>query len=122
MYAAKQKGITFIAVVIVLALIGIFTLSILKVFPVYMEHLSVQTAMEAIEVDPEIKTMSVSQMRRLLEKKLDINQVTSVAAKDAKINRTIGEITFKVEYEVRKDYIGNVDIILSFSDEFEVPL
>jgi len=66
--------------------------------------------------------MSVPQMRRLLEKKLDVNLVTSIKAKDAKINRGIGEITFKIEYEVRKDYIGNVDIVLSFSDEFIKPL
>lgn len=51
-----------------------------------------------------------------------MNQVTSVSAKDAKIGRNLGEVTFKLEYEVRKDYIGNIDLILSFEDEFEVPI
>lgn len=122
MNSSKQEGFTLIGLILVFGLIGIVTLSVLKVFPVYMEHLAVQTAMDAIETDPSIKNMTVGQIRGLFEKKLDMNQVTSISAKDAKINRSIGEITMKVEYEVRKDYMGNVDIVLSFSDAFDVPL
>ena len=122
MKSSKQQGFTLIGLVIILGIIGTITLSVLKVFPVYMEHLAVKTSLEAIEKDPGLKNMSVSKIRGLFGKKLDMNQVTSINAKDAKINRSIGEITMKVDYEVRKDYIGNVDIILSFSDKFEVPL
>lgn len=122
MYKPKQKGFTFIGLVIVLAIIGFVTLSVLSIFPVYMEHLAVKTSMDAIKTDSGIKNMSASEIRRLFEKKLDMNQVTSVSAKDAKIGRGLGEITFKLEYEVRKDYIGNIDLILSFKDEFKVPI
>lgn len=122
MHSTKQKGFTFIGLAIVLAIIGFITLSVLSIFPVYMEHLAVKTSMEAIETEPGIKNMSASQIRTLFSKKLDMNQVTSISAKDAKIGRSIGEITFKIEYEVRKDYIGNIDLLLSFKDEFEVPL
>ena len=122
MDSKKQKGFTMIGLLMVLALIGVITLSVLKVFPVYMEHLAVQTAMEAIEADPQLKKLTVGQMRTLFRKKLDMNQVTSINAKQAKINRSVSDITFKIEYEVRKDYIVNVDIVMSFSDEFEVSI
>jgi Tfp pilus assembly protein PilE len=122
MGSSKQKGFTMIGLIMIFSLIGIITLSVLKIFPVYMEHLAVQTAMESIEVDQGLKRMTVGQIRALFEKKLDVNQVTSVKAKDAKINRSLSDITMKIEYEVRKDYIANVDIVMSFSDEFEVPL
>lgn len=122
MRSSKQQGLTFIGLLLVLGFIGIITLSVLKVFPVYMEHFAVKTALESLENDQSIKEMSVSEIRGLFGKKLDINQVTSINAKDAKISRSTGEITMKVEYEVRKDYIGNVDIILSFSDQFDIPL
>lgn len=122
MDSSKQKGFTMISLMMVFALIGIIVLSVLKIFPVYMEHLAVQTSMEAIEVDQDLKQMTVGQIRAKFEKKLDMNQVTSVSAGQAKINRSIGDITFKIEYEVRKEYIGNIDIVMSFSDEFEVPL
>jgi Tfp pilus assembly major pilin PilA len=122
MHSPKQKGFTLVGLIIILGFIGIITLSVLKVFPVYMEHLAVQTAMESIEVDQDLKKMTVGQIRSLFEKKLDVNQVTSVNSKAAKISRSLSDITMKVEYEVRKDYFGNVDIVMSFSDQFEVPL
>lgn len=122
MDSSKQNGFTLVGLILVLALIGVITLSILKVFPVYMEHLAVKTAIEAIESDPSTKQLTAKQIRALFSKKLDMNQVTSVSAKNVKINRSVSDITMKVEYEVRKDYIGNVDIILSFSDQMEVPL
>ncbi|MEO1888367.1 MAG: DUF4845 domain-containing protein [Cycloclasticus sp.] len=122
MDSSKQKGFTMIGLIMILSLIGIVTLSVLKIFPVYMEHLAVQTAMESIEVDQDLKKMSVGQIRELFRKKLDVNQVTSVNAGKAKINRSLSDITFKIEYEVRKEYISNIDIVMSFSDEFEVPL
>ena len=122
MNSSKQNGFTLVGLILVLALIGIITLSILKIFPVYMEHLAVKTAIEAIETDQTLKRLTVGQIRELFRKKLDMNQVTSINAKDAKINRSLSDITMKVEYEVRKDYIGNVDIVMSFSDQMEVPL
>ncbi|AFT67113.1 MAG: DUF4845 domain-containing protein [Cycloclasticus pugetii] len=122
MNSSKQKGFTLVGLILVFGLIGIITLSVLKVFPVYMEHLAVKKAMEAIEMDQDLSKMSVGQIRGLFQKKLDMNQVNSINAKNAKINRSLSDITMKVDYEVRKDYIGNVDLILSFSDEFEVPI
>ena len=122
MLRKNEKGATFISLVIVLSIIGVITLSVLTVFPVYMENLSVKKSVEAIENDPQLKSMSAGKMRSLFEKKLDMNQVTSVRAKDAKIGRGITDISFKVEYEVRKEYIGNIDIVMSFSDGFTVDL
>jgi len=120
MNSNKQQGLTFIGLILVLGLIGIIVLSVLKVFPVYMEHLSVQTSVETLADDPKIKNMSVRQIRTLLNKKFNMNAVTSVRAADAKIRKSGGEILFRLDYEVRKEYIGNVDIVLSFSDEFNI--
>jgi len=120
MNSNKQQGLTFIGLILVLGLIGIIVLSVLKVFPVYMEHLSVQTSVETLADDPKIKNMSVGKIRTLLNKKFNMNAVTSVKASDAKIRKSSGEIVFSLNYEVRKEYIGNIDIVLSFSDEFKI--
>jgi len=120
MYSNKQQGLTFIGLVFVLGLIGMIVLSALKVFPVYMEYFSVQRSIETLANDTEIKNMSVKKIRTLLAKKFNMNAVTSVNSGDAEIRKSGGEIVFNLDYEVRKEYIGNVDIVLSFSDEFKI--
>jgi len=120
MNSNKQQGLTLIGLAFVLGLIGMIVLSALKVFPVYMEYFSVQTSVEALASDPEIKSMSVRQIRTQLGKKLNMNAVNSVKASDAKIRKSGGEIVFNLDYEVRKEYLGNIDIVLSFSEEFKI--
>jgi len=118
----KQQGFTFIGLVIVLGIVGMIIFSVLKVFPIYMEHLSVQQSLEALENDPTIKTMSTAAIKDKLEKKFNVNQVTSVDRKTIKVQRGTGDLKVDITYEVREDYFGNVDIVLSFSDKFTVNL
>jgi len=122
MNSNKQQGLTLIGLVFVLALIGMIVLSALKVSPVYMEHFAVQTSVESMIADPKLKSLTVREIHTLLSKKLNMNGVTSVNSRDAKIRKSGGEIAFSLNYEVRKDYIGNIDIVLSFNDEFNVDL
>jgi len=118
----KQQGFTFIGLVIVLGFVGMVVFSVLKVFPFYLEHLSVKKALESLETYPAIRSMSTAAIKDKLEKKFNVNQVTSVDRKTIKVQRGTGDLKVDVTYEVREDYMGNVDIVLSFSDNFIVNL
>jgi len=118
----NQNGFTFTGLVIVLGIVGMIVFSVLKVFPIYMEHLSIQKSMEALENDPNIKKMSTAAIKEKLTKKFDMNQVTSIGPKDIKVKRGTGDLQVEVTYEVREDYLGNVDIVVSFSDKFTTNL
>lgn len=115
---SRQKGFTFTGLVIVLGILGMIVFSALKVFPIYMENLSIKKSLEALEEDPGIKTMSTTEIKELLTKKFDMNQVTSIDHKMVKVQRGTGDLKVDITYEVREDYLGNIDIVLSFSDGF----
>jgi len=116
----KQSGFTFIGLAVVLSIVGIITLSVLKVFPVYMEHMSVAKSMEAVENDPKIGRLTSGGIKSLLMKKFDMNAVTAVNGSDIKIKRSTSEVKVSIAYQVRKHYFSNIDIVLSFNDEFTV--
>ena len=114
----NQTGFTFSGLLVVLSIVGVITLSVLKVFPVYMEHMSVAKSMESLENNPKIGRLSSREIRTLLMKKFDMNAITSVQGGDVKIKRSTSEVKVSVIYQVRKHYFSNIDIVLSFSDEF----
>ncbi|PCI20504.1 MAG: DUF4845 domain-containing protein [Piscirickettsiaceae bacterium] len=118
----KQKGFTFSGLVIILGIVGMIIFSVLKVFPIYMEHLSIQKSLEALENDPAIRKLSTAAIKDKMTKKFDMNQVTSIGRKDIIVKRGTGDLKVEITYEVREDYIGNVDIVVSFSDEFTINL
>jgi len=116
----RQSGFTLAGLIVVFAILGVFVLSIIKVFPIYMEHMAVAKSMETLQTEPEIKRLTPSAIKRRLFKKLDVNQVTSVTPAHVKITKITGVVKVIVNYEVRKNYFGNLDIVASFNDEFEV--
>ena len=94
----KQQGFTFIGLVIVLGFVGMVVFSVLKVFPIYMEHLSVQKSLESLETDPAIRSMSTAAIKDKLEKKFNVNQVTSIDRKTIKVQRGTGDLKVDITY------------------------
>ncbi len=65
--------------------------------------------------------MSSSQdIKALLNKRLGINDVTSVSDQNIAIEKAGDNTLVTVEYEVRKNFLGNVDIVVTFKDSVEL--
>jgi hypothetical protein len=116
----KQGGMTAIGLVFVLLLIGFFTLITLKVGPMYLQNFSVVTSLESLKNEPEIASKSVNEILQLLLKRLDINDVDNVTAKDIAITRTSTGIAVNAKYETRKDLFGNIAVVGKFDERVEL--
>lgn len=122
MYQAqfRQKGLTMISLAFVLGVIAFFTLLILKIGPIYLEHHKVKQSLAAMQEDESLVTNSKRQIESLLMKKLDINMVEEVTRKDIKIFKQGEYVKIGVSYEVTENIMGNLDVLVYFDDEIEV--
>ncbi len=77
MYNQKQRGVTFITLVIIFAVFAFFLLTSLKLFPGYNEFFSVKSAMKGLAQEADISTMTRKQMWNGLYKRFDINSVST---------------------------------------------
>lgn len=116
----RQSGITTIVLVLILLLIAFFTLIILKVGPMYLENFSVVTSMESLKKEPEIASRTGEEILQLLMKRLDINDVDNVKAKDISITRTSTGVEVGAKYEVRKDLFGNIAVVGKFDERVQL--
>ncbi len=116
----RQKGMTGLGWLTVLALIGFFAMLILKLAPVYMEHYSIKTVLASLKEEPLITQKSVAEVRRLLKKRLTVNGVYQLPKDAVKIKKSAGVMRVKIAYEVRKHMAGNVDAVISFNDQVEL--
>lgn len=108
-----QKGLSVWSFSFNLFLIGVAVFITLKLFPVYMEDLSVGTAVESLESDPEEFRGALS-VRNALTKRFDINNVTRVDKDNISITRDNQEYLIEVNYEVEVPFISNIFLILRF--------
>ena len=118
--ASKQKGMTGIGWLIVLALIGFFTLLTLKMLPAYMEYYKVVSTLQSLEKEPSSSVSSPEAIRRLIERRFDISYVTVILPSQVKIKTAGGYFTVTAKYEAREHVFANVDVIMKFNKQVRI--
>ena len=102
----KQRGITLIGFIMVLAVVGVFAFVGFKLFPVYAEYYSAVSDLKAACKEPDAPTASLQDMRNKLDRRFNISYVDSIKTnKDVKLIK-VGDVkSINIAYEVRKPLI-----------------
>lgn len=115
----REKGLTFISLVFLLAIIGFFTLLILKIAPIYMDHNKVVSALEGLKAQPDLTTQSVDQIKTSIAKRFSMNYVNAISYKDVKITKRGSYVKVQAVYEVVEKIMGNASVLVQFDDAIE---
>ena len=117
----QEKGLTLISLTLVLCLIGFFTMLVLKIGPIYMDHAKVMNALKAVKNTPGIETKSKLEIQTSLAKRFDVNYVAGISKEDIEITKAHKDhLSILIEYDVVQPVIGNLSVLVEFSDEVEV--
>ncbi|HFD12288.1 MAG TPA: DUF4845 domain-containing protein [Crenotrichaceae bacterium] len=120
-YRSKSEGLTFISIVVILMVIAFFTLLILKIGPIYYDNSLVKKSLSNLKAQPGLMDMSKRQISQSLEKRFDVGYVKDVTAKDVIITKRGNHyLKVELEYEVVENIIGNLDVLVTFKDGFEL--
>lgn len=117
----RQHGLTAIAIVLILAMVGFFAMITIRLFPVYMEHFSVASHLKDLSQEAGASKKTDQEIFSTLFKRFDIDDVKHVTRDNVFIERNKdGSVVVAIEYEVRTPAVANVDMIVSFADEVEL--
>ncbi len=110
----KQTGMTLLSFVIVMAVVGFFLFIFMKLFPMYTEFYAVKTALKGVAAEPGVATKDPGQIQDMLFKRLYISYSQSVKPENVHIEQANGGTQIRVEYEVRKQMVFNLDVVGKF--------
>ncbi len=111
----KQKGMTLLGFVIVLAVVGVFAYVAMRLFPMYSEYYSVRSAMKGLANEPGIATQDPARIQDLFFRRLYISYSENVKKEHVKLRRVDNGWEMNVEYEVRRPLVGNLDVVGKFN-------
>lgn len=114
MGAKRQRGMTLIGVVLVLAILGLALLVAIRLVPVYIEAYSIGSVLSDIESESRLSGGSRGELRETFGRRLQVNDIEAVAPRDVQFREVAGGLEMFVEYEVRVDLLGNLDLVASF--------
>jgi len=115
----KQKGLTGVSIMVLLVALAFIAIIFLKIMPVYFDAFKVGDVVTAMKDERSLGDKSISEIRTMILKRLDVNMVTDVVKEDIDIEKTKDVIFIDVEYEVRKNMFGNLDVVIHFTKSVE---
>jgi len=108
------KLVLFTVVIVFMAVIGV------KLIPYYLEFYTVYNLMQGLKNEGGWSGKSKDEVFSTVDKRLNINQVTSVDSKQFKYKKIDRGFRISVEYQVQQHLVGNVDVLLNFSHQVDV--
>jgi hypothetical protein len=112
--AKNQAGLTAIGLILILIPLGLAVYIVLKAAPVYIEAFSVGDVVNSLKREADLPSKSREEIYTMIKKRLDVNDVHSVEKEDIDIQKTVNNVTVKIDYEVKVPLFWNIALAFSF--------
>ena len=118
----KQKGLTAISWIVIVAFLATQAVIALRIIPVYMTFGTVKSIMDDMQNDADVRGKSPKEIRKLLNRRLHVNNASEVGSKkDAfKFKKTGSGYILTCNYEQRGPIFGNLEFVATFAHEVEI--
>jgi len=125
-YLSKnQNGMTFLGILMILAMLGCFFLFGIRAFPIYTEYFAMKQSMKAVANQPFSKRPNTLQTRVLLLRNLSLNNVYKFNEKNikkiTKVKKKDGKRYLLVKYEAKNILFSNLYLSLKIDESIELP-
>lgn len=118
----QQRGMTGIGWLFMIAVILLVVMTVIKLAPVYIDQFNVSSVLSSLKSEPGIGDMSGGEVTNTIMKRLDINMVKDITRKDVYISQELNMRIIEIEYQVQRNLLGNVDVLIHFNNRIEVPI
>jgi Tfp pilus assembly major pilin PilA len=112
----KQRGMTFIGLVLTIAIIVFVAVIAMKLVPAYIEYFSVKKAITKISNDPSFNQMGKNEIVASFDRTASIDYITVISGKDLTVEKDeAGKTVVSADYQALVPLVGNVSALLDFS-------
>lgn len=119
----QQRGMTLISWILMLGVIAFFATIAMRLLPMYQEYYGVLSIMDGMETELKNNKLTKAQVMKLLKRRFSTGYVFSVKDENVELQKgkagsAITKIT--IDYEVRKPFAAQIDLIGHFHTEIDV--
>ena len=117
----RERGATFLGIVIILLILGSALYAGIRLMPVYLEYTKVARALEQVRDEHAAIDTNPTLIRRSLERRWDVEDISSIGWKEIEIDKTAEGYDMIASYEAERPFIANVYLLVKFNKTVAVP-
>lgn len=110
----RQRGVTFIGMIFIAALIIIGAIIALKLVPAYIEYATVVQHLREIARSPEARGSSPRDIQMMFSKRAQIDNIKVVTADDIEVTREGDSVLLSAAYQTKIKLFGNLSACIDF--------
>jgi len=117
---SRQRGATFLGIVIIVAILGFALYAGIRLTPVFLEYLAVVRALEQTAKEHSDGNVTVQDLRTSLDRRWTIEDIHSLQPKDIEIKKAGGGLTMRAWYRAEVPFVANVSLVADFDKSVTV--
>jgi hypothetical protein len=115
----SQVGITAIGFLILATLVGVVGLGAIKVVPMYIKNMRMNTILQDIQHELQGEGVSPATIRVALEKRFAVEDINMDLDK-IKITPSKDGYSLRITYENRAPYVADVYLVVAYDKQVEI--
>lgn len=116
----RQRGATFLGMVIIIAIVGSAIYAGIRLTPLYMEYMAVARALEQTAQEHDGDPTTPQGLRVSLERRWAIEDIMSIDFKEIDIKKTGTGFTMRAEYRAEAPFAGAISLVVDFDKTVDV--
>ena len=114
MMQQRQRGATFLGIVVILLILGSALYAGIRLVPVYLEYTKVARALEQVRDDQAAVDTNPQLIRNALERRWDVEDIKSIGWQDVEVKKTGEGYEVNAAYQVETPFVANVFLLAKF--------
>ena len=117
----RQRGMTFLGIVTILAILGAGLYAGIRLVPVFLESTKVARALEQVRDEHAAIDTNSGLIRRSLERRWDVEDISRIGWKEIDIAKTAEGFDVTASYEAEEPFVANVYLLVKFDKTVSIP-
>ena len=110
----RQRGATFLGIVVILLILGAALYAGIRLVPVFLDYTKVARAMEQVRDEHSAIDTNSQLIRNSLERRWDVEDILSIGWKEILIKKTNEGYEVRAQYNVERPFVANVYLLVKF--------
>ncbi|MCU0977089.1 MAG: DUF4845 domain-containing protein [Steroidobacteraceae bacterium] len=120
---ARQRGITFLGLLILILVVGTWIYAAIRVVPLYLENMKIASTLEKVRDEYSSNPGTTDFMiRKAIERHFDIEMVNAISDRDILIQRKGDKFDVTAAYEATAPFAYNIQFLVTFDKTVEIPV
>jgi hypothetical protein len=117
----RQRGATFLGMVVILLILGSALYAGIRLVPVYLEYTKVLRSLEQVRDEHAAIDTNQALLRRSLERRWDVEDIHRIGWQEIKIDKTASGFDLTADYRAEEPFVANLYLLVKFHRTVSVP-